>query len=176
MWGSSLTRSRVCSFQFFLGIVSAAFLRYESHYLLSLFLRLPQSGSPTPIPKWPVPAIHHLQAVTSGADKFLIANWLESNTVPRPCTECRHSYWLSQTKATWSYAMLFTSGNPYSQNRLHPFWPDFTVAEIAIRSDFMPQPPWHIRLLQVQLVSLRNRGKLLSMPTILGNKKASPLI
>jgi hypothetical protein len=42
---------RVCSFQFFLGIASAAFLRSESHgthehILLSLFLRLPQPGSP----------------------------------------------------------------------------------------------------------------------------------
>jgi hypothetical protein len=43
----SLTRSRVCSFQFFLGIASAAFLRSESHgthehSLLSLVLGLPQ--------------------------------------------------------------------------------------------------------------------------------------
>jgi hypothetical protein len=41
----SLTRGRVCSFQFLLGIASAAFLRSESngtheHILLSLFLRL----------------------------------------------------------------------------------------------------------------------------------------
>jgi hypothetical protein len=47
----SLTRSWVCSFQFLLGIASAAFLRFESHgthehILLSLFLRLPQPGGP----------------------------------------------------------------------------------------------------------------------------------
>jgi hypothetical protein len=47
----SLTRSRVCSFQFLLGIASAAFLRSESHeirehILLSLFLRLPQHAGP----------------------------------------------------------------------------------------------------------------------------------
>jgi hypothetical protein len=47
----SLTRSRACSFQFLLGITSAAFLRSESHgthehILLSLFLRLPQPGGP----------------------------------------------------------------------------------------------------------------------------------
>jgi hypothetical protein len=47
----SLTRSRVCSFQFLLGIASASatFLKSESHgthehILLSLFLKLPQSG------------------------------------------------------------------------------------------------------------------------------------
>jgi hypothetical protein len=45
----SLTRSRVCTFQFFSGIDSAAFLRSESHgthehSLLSLFFRLPQPG------------------------------------------------------------------------------------------------------------------------------------
>jgi hypothetical protein len=45
----SLTRSRVCSFQFLLGIASAAFLRSESHgthehILFSLFLRLPPPG------------------------------------------------------------------------------------------------------------------------------------
>jgi hypothetical protein len=47
----SLTRSRVCSFQFLPGITSAAFLRSESrrtheHSLLSLFLRLAQPGGP----------------------------------------------------------------------------------------------------------------------------------
>jgi hypothetical protein len=47
----SLTRSRVCSFQFLLSIASAAFLWSESHgtrehILLSLFLRLPQPGAP----------------------------------------------------------------------------------------------------------------------------------
>jgi hypothetical protein len=45
----SLTRSRVCTFQFLPGIASAGFLRSESHgthenSLLSLFLRLPQPG------------------------------------------------------------------------------------------------------------------------------------
>jgi hypothetical protein len=44
---TSLTRSRVCSFEFLLGTDSAAFLRSESlgtheHNLLSLFLRLTQ--------------------------------------------------------------------------------------------------------------------------------------
>jgi hypothetical protein len=33
----SLTRSRVCSFQFFLGIASAAFIRSESHGHMSIF-------------------------------------------------------------------------------------------------------------------------------------------
>jgi hypothetical protein len=47
----SLMRSWVCTFQFLLGIVSAAFLRSESHgtheyILLSLFLRLPPPGGP----------------------------------------------------------------------------------------------------------------------------------
>jgi hypothetical protein len=47
----SLTRSRVCTFQVFLGFASAAFLRSESdgtheHSLLSLFLILPQPGGP----------------------------------------------------------------------------------------------------------------------------------
>jgi hypothetical protein len=46
-----LTRSRVCSFQFFLVIASADFLRSESHgihepILLSLFVRLLQPGRP----------------------------------------------------------------------------------------------------------------------------------
>jgi hypothetical protein len=52
-WGGtpSLTRSWVCSFQFLLGISSAAFLRFESqrthqHILLCLFLRFPQPGGP----------------------------------------------------------------------------------------------------------------------------------
>jgi hypothetical protein len=45
----SLTRSRVCSFQFLLGIASPAFLGSESHgthkhILLSLFFRLSQPG------------------------------------------------------------------------------------------------------------------------------------
>jgi hypothetical protein len=49
----SLTRSRVCTFQFLLGIASAAFLRSESHgthkhILLSLFVRHPQLGGPGP--------------------------------------------------------------------------------------------------------------------------------
>jgi hypothetical protein len=48
---SSLTRSRVCTFQFLSGITSAAFLRSESHGIhehssLSLFFRLPQPGGP----------------------------------------------------------------------------------------------------------------------------------
>jgi hypothetical protein len=47
----SLTRSRICTLQFLLGIASAAFLRSESHgiheqSLLFLFLRLPQPGGP----------------------------------------------------------------------------------------------------------------------------------
>jgi hypothetical protein len=47
----SLTKSRVCTFQFFPGIVSASFLRSQSHgshehSLLSLFFRLPQPGGP----------------------------------------------------------------------------------------------------------------------------------
>jgi hypothetical protein len=47
MWAPSLTRSRICNFQFLPGIASAAFLRPESHgthehILLSLFLRLPE--------------------------------------------------------------------------------------------------------------------------------------
>jgi hypothetical protein len=46
----SLTRSRVCSFQFLLGITNAVFLRSEFHgtheHILSLFLRLPQPGGP----------------------------------------------------------------------------------------------------------------------------------
>jgi hypothetical protein len=47
----SLTRSRVCSFQFLLVIASTALLRSESHgthehILLSLFLRLPHPGGP----------------------------------------------------------------------------------------------------------------------------------
>jgi hypothetical protein len=47
----SLTRSRVCTFQFLPGIASSAFLRSESHgtrehILLSLFFRLPQHGGP----------------------------------------------------------------------------------------------------------------------------------
>jgi hypothetical protein len=47
----SLTRSRVCGFEFLLDIASAAFPRSESHrthehILLSLFLRLPQPGGP----------------------------------------------------------------------------------------------------------------------------------
>jgi hypothetical protein len=47
----SLTRSRVCTFQFLPVIASAAFLRSESHgtlerSLLSLFFRLPQPGGP----------------------------------------------------------------------------------------------------------------------------------
>jgi hypothetical protein len=47
----SLTRSRVCTFQFLPGIASVAFLRSESHgihehSLLSLFLRFPQPGGP----------------------------------------------------------------------------------------------------------------------------------
>jgi hypothetical protein len=47
----SLTRSRVCTFQFLPGIASAAFLRSEyhgthEHCLLSLFLRLRQPGGP----------------------------------------------------------------------------------------------------------------------------------
>jgi hypothetical protein len=47
----SLMRCRVWTFQFLLGIASAAFLRSESHgthkhSLLSLFLRLPQPGGP----------------------------------------------------------------------------------------------------------------------------------
>jgi hypothetical protein len=46
-----LTRSRVCSFRFLLGIDSATFLRSESHgthnhILLAPFFRLPQSGGP----------------------------------------------------------------------------------------------------------------------------------
>jgi hypothetical protein len=49
----SLTRSRVCSFQFLPGIASAAFLTSESHgthgnILLSLFFRLSQPGGPGP--------------------------------------------------------------------------------------------------------------------------------
>jgi hypothetical protein len=48
----SLTRGRVCSFQFLPRIASAAFLRSESHgihehILLSVFLRLPQPGRPS---------------------------------------------------------------------------------------------------------------------------------
>jgi hypothetical protein len=47
----SLTRSRICSFQFLRGIASADFLKSESHgthenILLSLFLRLLQPGGP----------------------------------------------------------------------------------------------------------------------------------
>jgi hypothetical protein len=47
----SLTRRRVCSFQFLPGISSSAFLRSESHgthehSLLSLFFRLLQPGGP----------------------------------------------------------------------------------------------------------------------------------
>jgi hypothetical protein len=47
----SLTRSRVCSFQFLLSIASSAFLRFEfhgtqQHILLPLFLRIPQAGGP----------------------------------------------------------------------------------------------------------------------------------
>jgi hypothetical protein len=47
----SLTRSQICTFQFFPGIASADVLRSESHgthdhSLLSLFLRLPPPGGP----------------------------------------------------------------------------------------------------------------------------------
>jgi hypothetical protein len=47
----SLTRSRVCTFQFLPGVTSSAVLRCESrgtheHILLSLFFRLPQPGGP----------------------------------------------------------------------------------------------------------------------------------
>jgi hypothetical protein len=44
----SLTRSRICSFQFLQDIASAAFLKSESHehVLLYLFLRLPQPREP----------------------------------------------------------------------------------------------------------------------------------
>jgi hypothetical protein len=46
----SLTRSRVCSFQYLLGIAIAVFLRSESHgtheHILSLRLRFPQPGGP----------------------------------------------------------------------------------------------------------------------------------
>jgi hypothetical protein len=48
---TSLTRGRVCIFQFLLGIESAVLLRSQSrgtheHILLSQFLRLPQPGGP----------------------------------------------------------------------------------------------------------------------------------
>jgi hypothetical protein len=47
----SLMRSQVCTFQFLLAITSAALLGSQSHgthqhSLLSLFVRLPQSGGP----------------------------------------------------------------------------------------------------------------------------------
>jgi hypothetical protein len=47
----SVTRSRICSFEFLLGIASANFLRSEfhgthEHILLSLFFRLSQPGGP----------------------------------------------------------------------------------------------------------------------------------
>jgi hypothetical protein len=50
----SLTRSPVCSFQFLLGIASAAFLRSESHgthehILLPLFFRLPHLEGQVPV-------------------------------------------------------------------------------------------------------------------------------
>jgi hypothetical protein len=50
---SSLTRRRVCTFQFLPGIASAAFLSSEfhgthEHILLSRFLRLPQPEGPGP--------------------------------------------------------------------------------------------------------------------------------
>jgi hypothetical protein len=49
---TSLTRSRICTFQLLLGIACAAFLKSESHgtprhILLSIFFRLPQPGGPS---------------------------------------------------------------------------------------------------------------------------------
>jgi hypothetical protein len=54
MLAPSLTRSRICSFQFLLGIASTAFLRSEfhainEHILLSPFLRLPQPRGPVTV-------------------------------------------------------------------------------------------------------------------------------
>jgi hypothetical protein len=58
-------RSRVCSFQFLLGIARAAFLRSESHgayehILLSLFLRLPNLEGQVPVFISPRNRVAHL--------------------------------------------------------------------------------------------------------------------
>jgi hypothetical protein len=47
---------------------------------------------------------------------FLIANWLDSNRVPRLCIKCRHSYWLKPMKVMSSYQM---NGSHQPQDLLH---------------------------------------------------------